>query len=58
MSAQILVYRELISVWLIYKSYCGGHEVQVEVVEVILLHIILYITYIYLAQTCNFHHQA
>ena len=46
MSAQILVYRELISVWLIYKSYCGGREVQVEVVEVILLHIILYINHI------------
>ena len=44
MLAQILVYRELISVWLIYKSYCGGHEVQVEVVEVILLHIILQYT--------------
>ena len=47
MSAQILVYRELISVWLLYKSYCGGREVQVEVVEVILLHIKLqYTTYI------------
>ena len=44
MSAQILVYQELISVWLIYKSYCGGREVQVEVVEVILLHIILQYT--------------
>ena len=55
MLAQILVYRELISVWLIYKSYCGGRGGRGG--HITAYHITVYYLYI-AAQTLCFHHQA